>query len=249
MTGSSREEWTMPTLTRATGEPPPPSGSFRTLDRFLDRLAEEGVPSRIDRAFWGDRISGTHGSRLMAALRFFSLIDAANEPTELLSRLVEPSTRRGVLADLLRLFYADLIEGFDLQRASSEQLAERFGRFAMTDDEVWRAMKFLVEAAGYSGIPVNRGLAHRQRRRKPPAPRPTEAALHPVLVPLLRDLNRLSPDWDRAKRARWLRAFEAALDFVYPASGQKGAYLVASQPSRAFLALHRTQSMSQGRAR
>ena len=66
----------------------PPYVSYRTFYNFLERL-QQHMPSRIDRSYWGDLLSGSTGTQLMAALRFLNLIDINGKPTELVRPLVE----------------------------------------------------------------------------------------------------------------------------------------------------------------
>src|SRR4030066_2088490 len=68
-------------------KPLPPYVSYRTFYNFIERL-QQRVPSRIDRSYWGDMLSGSTGIQLMAALRFLGLIDVNGKPTEQLKPLV-----------------------------------------------------------------------------------------------------------------------------------------------------------------
>jgi len=77
----------------------PPYVSYRTFQNFIDGLKQR-MPARIDRSYWGDRLSGSTGTQLMAALRFLRLIDAGGVPTDRLRRLV--STRGSQRTELLR---------------------------------------------------------------------------------------------------------------------------------------------------
>ena len=49
----------------------PPYVSYRTFYNFIERL-QQHMPSRIDRSYWGELLSGSNGTQLMAALRFLS---------------------------------------------------------------------------------------------------------------------------------------------------------------------------------
>ncbi len=66
----------------------PPYVSYRTFRNFLDGLQVGGMPARIDRSYWGDRLSGTTGTQLISALRFLNLVDASGLPTNRLKMLV-----------------------------------------------------------------------------------------------------------------------------------------------------------------
>ena len=58
----------------------PPYISYRTFENFIGRL-EQQVPARIDRSYWGETLSGSTGTQLMAALRFLNLVDNNSKPT------------------------------------------------------------------------------------------------------------------------------------------------------------------------
>ena len=57
----------------------PPYVSYRTFHNFIERL-QQHMPSRIDRCYWGELLSGSNGTQLMAALRFLNLIDVNGKP-------------------------------------------------------------------------------------------------------------------------------------------------------------------------
>src|SRR4030043_2467307 len=65
----------------------PPYVSYRTFYNFIERL-QQRIPSPIDRSYWGDLLSGSTGTQLMAALRFLGLVDSNGKPTEQLKPLV-----------------------------------------------------------------------------------------------------------------------------------------------------------------
>jgi hypothetical protein len=61
--------------------------SYRSFLTLLEEL-QRGLPSRIDRSYWGDKFSGSTGTQLMSALRFLNLIDSNGVPTLQLKDLV-----------------------------------------------------------------------------------------------------------------------------------------------------------------
>jgi len=82
----------------------PPYISYRTFQNFIDRL-QQGIPSRIDRSFWGDKLSGSTGTQLMTALRFLGLIDTSGVPTSRFKQLV---TSKGIQKkDILKQITTD----------------------------------------------------------------------------------------------------------------------------------------------
>ena len=51
----------------------PPYVSFKTFQTFLEFLSE-GMPNRIDRSVWLNKFSGSNGTQIMTAIKFFELI-------------------------------------------------------------------------------------------------------------------------------------------------------------------------------
>ncbi len=89
----------------AISTPPiPPYVPYRTFRNFLEFL-REGIPARIDRSVWGQRMSGSTGIQLMTSLRVLELVDDDGRPTEDLEHLtgLDGDERRAALSTLLRL--------------------------------------------------------------------------------------------------------------------------------------------------
>jgi hypothetical protein len=146
----------------------PPYVSYRTFHNFIERL-QQRIPSRIDRSYWGDILSGSTGTQLMAALRFLGLIDANGKPTEQLRPLV--MARGEPRAKLLRELTGDAYDfvvksSLDLESATYAQLGEIFSStFPMTDDVSRKCVKFFIALSGDAGL-SSRGVS------VPPMPPP-----------------------------------------------------------------------------
>jgi hypothetical protein len=144
----------------------PPYVSYRTFHNFLDRLHEQ-MPSRIDRSYWGDILSGSNGIQLMAALRFLNLIDINGKPLERLGPLV--SARGEQKAQLLRIVaydaYSFVLEStLDLQSATYAQLTEVFHTtFQLTDDVSRKCVKFFIDLATEAGLTLSPFITKRTR--------------------------------------------------------------------------------------
>jgi hypothetical protein len=144
----------------------PPYVSYRTFHNFIERLQEQ-MPSRIDRSYWGDLLSGSTGIQLMAALRFLNLIDANGKPLERLKPLV--SARGEQRAQLLRIIAYDafsfvLESSLDLESATYSQLVEVFhNTFQLTDDVSRKCVKFFIALATDAGMPISQFITKRTR--------------------------------------------------------------------------------------
>lgn len=231
--------------------PAPAYVSFSTFRSFLDWLGQVGVPSRIDRSFWEQKLSGASAGQLLATLRFLGLINEDGTPDPTLERLAssDMDDRKAILRSLMSR-YDVALDGLDLERATPGELHERFHRYDVTGDTFRRAVAFFVQAAQYAGIPLSPYITQRRRSAKgngapvqprrrgrrpkakaegekpePQVIRPTSIVdslgLHPTVTPLLQDLNRIGSNWDKADRDKWVETFLAVLDYAYPARKAK----------------------------
>ncbi len=144
----------------------PPYVSYRTFHNFIDRLQQQ-LPSRIDRSYWGETLSGSTGTQLMAALRFLNLIDVNGKPTEHLQSLVavrgEP--RAKVLRDITSRTYNFVLESnLDIESATYAQLQEVFHQtFQITDDVSRKCVKFFIALANDAGLSISPFITRRVR--------------------------------------------------------------------------------------
>ncbi len=144
----------------------PPYVSYRTFRNFIDRL-QQRLPSRIDRSYWGDILSGSTGTQLMAALRFLGLIDANGKPTDQLKPLVlargEP--RAQLLRNVTSQAYSFVLKSsLDIESATYSQLEEVFhNAFQLTDDVSRKCVKFFIAISGDAGLPISPFIIKRTR--------------------------------------------------------------------------------------
>jgi hypothetical protein len=136
----------------------PPYVSYRTFYNFLERL-QQHIPSRIDRSYWGDLLSGSTGTQLMAALRFLNLIDVNGKPTEKLKPLVaaKGDIRTQLLSKITNESY-DFVCGspLDLGNATYAELRDTFhDNFRLTDDVSRKCVKFFIALAKDSGMTLS----------------------------------------------------------------------------------------------
>jgi hypothetical protein len=144
----------------------PPYVSYRTFRNFIEQL-QQRMPSRIDRSYWGDILSGSTGIQLMAALRFLGLIDANGKPMEKLKPLV--IARGEPKAVLLREIASEAFDfvvksSLDLESATYSQLEEVFhNTFQLTDDVSRKCVKFFIAMASDAGMALSPFITKRTR--------------------------------------------------------------------------------------
>jgi hypothetical protein len=213
----------------------PPYVSYRTFYNFMERLQQQ-VPSRIDRSYWGDILSGSTGTQLMAALRFLKLIDANGKPLERLRPLV--SARGEQRAQLLRIIAYDAFDfvlesSLDLESATYSQLQEVFhNTFRLTDDVSRKCVKFFIALANDAGMDVSPFITKRTRstysatgtktaskkaanrtKRNAVVPQgmdeiPDYASWNSLLLSKFPDFD---PSWSDEIKIKWFAAFDELL--------------------------------------
>lgn len=136
----------------------PPYVSYRTFCNFVDTL-KQGIPSRIDRSYWGDKWSGSIGMQLMAAVRFLGLTDNDGVPTDSLRQLVQAkgSQRTDILKRLATETFSFAFRGsFDFQTATYGQLECAFrDTYQVTSEVAHECLKFFIDLASDAGLPLS----------------------------------------------------------------------------------------------
>lgn len=213
----------------------PPYVSYRTFLNFISNL-QQRVPSRIDRSFWGDKLSGSTGTQLMAALRFLRLIDVNGKPTENLKILAaangEAKTR--ILRDIANgSFDFVLNNSLDIESATYSQLEEIFNHtFQLTDDVNRKCIKFFIQLVNDAGMPLSpfitrrtrsshtttrmnkstRGNGNRTGRKssvlQAPLELPEKESWNKLLLSKFPDFD---PAWNDEIKTKWFDAFDELL--------------------------------------
>jgi hypothetical protein len=210
----------------------PPYVSYRTFRNFIDRL-QQRLPSRIDRSYWGDLLSGSTGTQLMAALRFLGLIDVNGKPTEQLKPLVsargEPRAQH--LRNITTQAYGFVLKSsLDIESATYAQLEEVFhDAFQLTDDVSRKCVKFFIALSGDAGLPISPFITKRTRAStgartmvKKGAGRTKRNALVPQILDeipnneswhskLLDKFPSFDPSWNDDIKTKWFDAFDELL--------------------------------------
>lgn len=154
----------------------PPYMSFRIMSNFIDWMREVGVPTLIDRSFWGQRLSGSSGTYLVSALRFLDLLDPEDRPTNALEEIVADKEKgKALLRERLLAAYRPALQGLTLERASFGELQTSFEKeFGLKADTLRKAVTFFVHGAEHAQIPLSKFITDKARTvrtsepRKPP---------------------------------------------------------------------------------
>ncbi|MEK7353592.1 MAG: DUF5343 domain-containing protein [Chloroflexota bacterium] len=144
----------------------PPYISYRTFENFVGRLQQQ-VPARIDRSYWGETLSGSTGTQLMAALRFLNLVDGNGKPTDELKLVASArgEDRPAALKEITYEAYSFVLQSsLDLQNATYAQLEEVFhDNFQLTQDVGRKCIKFFISLASNAGTSLSPFVTKRVR--------------------------------------------------------------------------------------
>ena len=140
----------------------PPYVSFKTFQTFLEFLSE-GMPNRIDRSVWLNKFSGSNGTQIMTAIKFFNLIDKDGAPNDDFRNLVsrDLDLQKKIFRKLLYKYYSPIFN-LDLTSATKAQLRESFRSFGTKEGVIVKCESFFIQAAKYSNIMLSSHILARR---------------------------------------------------------------------------------------
>lgn len=145
---------------------------FGTFTNFINDLRKAGLPSKIDRSLMPNS-SGSLISSLIGSLKFLGLMGNDGRPTEKMRALVEATdeNRKERFKDLLEIAYPFLhtTSDFDLQKATTAEVADQFRSQEVSGSTVSRCIAFLIalaKAADYKLSPHLKPLAPPRNGKK-----------------------------------------------------------------------------------
>ena len=140
----------------------PPYVSFKTFQTFLEFLSE-GMPNRIDRSVWLNKFSGSNGTQIMTAIKFFNLIDKDGAPNDDFKNLVsrDLDLQKKIFRKLLYKYYSPIFN-LDLTSATKAQLRESFRSFDTKEGVIVKCESFFIQAAKYSNIMLSSHILARR---------------------------------------------------------------------------------------
>jgi hypothetical protein len=156
-------------MTTATAAQPKPVTTpylpWKTVDNTISGW-KVVLPSRIDRSLLGS-YAGTMQALLLSALKYFRLIDTSGVPTDLLRALAvaDGPERQTIIAGLVRQGYPFLFQaGFDLTKATPQQLSEKFESTGISGETKTKAISFFTAMAKAGNIELSPFVKTRERR-------------------------------------------------------------------------------------
>lgn len=139
-----------------TEQATPPYASWKTFLRFLEQLADKGVPQQIDRTVMA-KMSGATQSNIRVTLTFLNLTDCDGEPSDTLRALVAShgkgdewkSALRGVITEA----YGPLIGDLSLETGTADQLWKCFRENGgVRGSTLSRAVRFYLAGLREAGV-------------------------------------------------------------------------------------------------
>lgn len=155
---------------------PPYGVPWGTFINGIERMSQEGLPSRVDRSYLSNQAGNTQ-TYFMQGLRSFGLIEENGAVTETLKRLTADTeeARKDRMAALLHDFYDPIIK-LGQTTATQAQLEETWTEtYAQTGDTRRKAVRFFLAASEYAGLTHSK-LWKAPRATAPGAPRKARAA-------------------------------------------------------------------------
>lgn len=144
----------------------PPLVSATSYANFINELRDHGsVPARIDKTLMS-KSSGSQSSAMLATLKYLGQIDDFGKPLEAFKTFVMSTDeeRKPLMAAILNSKYSFLFTDaeFEIERATSGQMAEKFRALGINGSTVTKAIAFFLAMAKDSSVKVSAHV-------KPPA--------------------------------------------------------------------------------
>jgi hypothetical protein len=212
----------------------PPYIAYKTFATFMDQL-QRGNPSRIDRSLMAS-LSGSNQSHLLAALRYLGLISSTGGRTDRLDALLKSHTadQAKVLRKILVASYPFLSNGFDVQRATLQELEDKLSEAGASGDTLRKCVAFFLGATKAADIVTSPFLTEGRRRRRSPRPavernrgitgieRSARSQSEQIENPNIGDCAELlvakfpqfDPAWPNELKVTWFEAFQRLMDKI-----------------------------------
>lgn len=166
---------------------PPPYPTYKTFIGLIQELrSHEVMPEAIDRSLLSKR-SGTEQSALIAALKWFKLIEESGAPTKRLREFIaaDDEEAKGMFKTMIEESYGSIADGtFALGSATTNMLAEKFREYEISGSTLTKSISFFLSAAKDAGFKVSPHAkappppsSNGAKRRAKPLPTPPASPL------------------------------------------------------------------------
>src|ERR1019366_8385979 len=155
------------TESKITEERKPPYIPLATLTNFIGKLKKTVVPPVIDASLTRNMSGGVSGA-LMTTLKFLGLIDQAGRVQAALKALVDAydtEAWKGEFGKVVQASYKHIVEGIDLEKATSGQLEDQFKAQGKVEGQMaQKSVRFYLAALSEIGAPLSPHFKARKAR-------------------------------------------------------------------------------------
>lgn len=133
----------------------PPYAPYKSFQRLINGLRENGMPSHITRSLLPGSNSGK--ATMAATLKSLGLVGGADAPTPKLKQLLESGDNyKPILKEILEQTYPFLTDGsLDLKTTTTEKVTDKFKEAGATGSTVLKCMAFFLAACKDAQIPIS----------------------------------------------------------------------------------------------
>lgn len=137
-----------------------PFGPWKTFKSFIETdLKAKTVPAQIDSSLFKGKKSGTDARQLRAALRYYGLVEGANDATTDRLRAVVKAygtdAWKQTVSDLVRSYDA-LLSGVDVSNATQKELNDAFREHGnVTGNTLTKAVRLYLAMATEAGVKLS----------------------------------------------------------------------------------------------
>lgn len=158
-------------------KPVPPYATYRSFSNFINGLREHGTPKHVTRSMLPGSNSGK--AAMSATLSALGLVNAKDEPTELMRQLTDSNRDYGeVLNKVLEASYSFLHDGsLDIADTTTDKVVEKFKELGAGGSTINKCMAFFLAAASDAKITVSRWVKAPQSPPKPAKKKSAKTAL------------------------------------------------------------------------
>jgi hypothetical protein len=145
----------------------PPYLPFATFQAAIQSLRVHGVPDKLDRTAWDSR-SGADRLLIIAAFKFFGLMDEQENPQPILRKLTSVAENseqeKVILKQLIEYSYSEVFK-YNLATATIAMLKKAIESMGVTSSTRDRSVRFFIKAAHHCEIALSGRLTKGLRSR------------------------------------------------------------------------------------
>lgn len=201
----------------------PPYTSYKSFETLIGELrSHEVLPDVIDRSLGLLRKrSGSEQAALIAALKWFKLIDNDGARTEQLDSYLaaDEATAKAMLKMMIEQSYSAVTDGtFNLRSATTQQMTDKFREYEISGSTLSKCITFFLAAARDAGIQVSPHV--KAPTASPAAKRKAKPSIAPPVAPAQQEPVHSTPKHHQKPHD------ESMISIPIPIAGKDGAIIL-----------------------